>query len=366
MLQPAHCRQRQRRLLDVMHRERLDGVVVGDARHVYYLSGHYPFWLHEGAFVLFADGRSVLFCANEMAPSAVADDIRPFDATWMGTQRMNHASVIAASIVEFWPSRARVALDASPVSSCLSHIPRDGDRVLADPILHQLRRKKDPDELALMRKAIDCTRAMHERARQIIRPGVSELHVFNALHAAAVESAGEPLSPAHLGNDFRCAAPGGAPRNDRRAEAGELYILDLGPAYRGYFADNSRVYAVDGKPTDAQVQAWETIVDVFPIVEGMAKPGVHCRDLFTAVDDHYRANVGHGIPHHLGHGVGLSPHEFPHLNPRWDDVLEEGDIFTCEPGLYSDALNAGLRIENQYLVTATGVQNLTPFPMELM
>src|SRR6185312_8317753 len=123
-----------------------------------------------------------------------------------------------------------------------------------------------------MRKAIDCTRAMHERARQIIEPGVSELHVYTELYTAAVEAAGEPLVPAHLGNDFQCGTGGGSPRKDKRAQAGELYILDLGPAYRGYFADNCRAYAVDRRPTDAQLAAWNLIVPVFDLVERTIRP----------------------------------------------------------------------------------------------
>jgi Xaa-Pro aminopeptidase len=216
-----------------------------------------------------------------------------------------------------------------------------------------------------MRRAIACTDAMYKRAREIIEPGVPELRVFNELHQAAVDVAGEPLSPAYLGNDYACAAPGGPPRGGRTAQAGELYILDVGPAYRGYFSDNCRTFAVDRKPTDAQQKAWQTVTDVFPIVERMAKPGVRCRDVFAAIDEHYRARTGNPFPHHLGHGVGLQPHEFPHMNPRWDDVLMENEVFTIEPGLYTPELRAGMRIENQYLVTKTGVENLTPFPLTL-
>ena len=69
--------------------------------------------------------------------------------------------------------------------------------------------------------------------------------------------------------------------------------------------------------------------------------------------------------HHLGHGVGLQPHEYPHLNPKWDDVLMEGEIFTAEPGQYSDELKAGIRLENDYLVTKDGVESLFKFPLEL-
>ncbi len=69
--------------------------------------------------------------------------------------------------------------------------------------------------------------------------------------------------------------------------------------------------------------------------------------------------------HHLGHGIGLYPHEGPHLNPNWDDVFCERDVFTVEPGLYGDDLRGGIRLENDYLVTSDGVELLTDFPLEL-
>jgi Xaa-Pro dipeptidase len=98
----------------------------------------------------------------------------------------------------------------------------------------------------------------------------------------------------------------------------------------------------------------------------MAKPGARCRDIYSAAQEHLMQKIGKEIPHHLGHGVGLQPHEFPHLNPKWDDTLIEGEIFTAEPGIYGPELNGGIRIENQYLVTADGVENLVNFPTELV
>ncbi|HMC09926.1 MAG TPA: M24 family metallopeptidase, partial [Pirellulaceae bacterium] len=56
----------------------------------------------------------------------------------------------------------------------------------------------------------------------------------------------------------------------------------------------------------------------------------------------------------------------PHLTPHWNDTFEVGDVFTAEPGLYDEkALRAGMRIENDYVVTESGIENLSPFPMEL-
>lgn len=366
MLDPQHARNRQKRLLPILQAHQLDAAVVGLNKNVYYLTAHLPFWQNFAGLVLFADGRSVLVTANMPDQNAAADAVRSYEATWSGTQRQEQPTAVADALLEVFDGHVpgRIGIDTSPVGAAVAV--KTGARcVPIDPELWQLRRGKDPDELALMKVAIDCTRAMYERARQIIEPGISEVRVYEELHTAAVQIAQEPLSD-YLGNDYACGVIGGPPRKDRKALAGQLYILDLGPAYRGYFSDNCRTISVGRRPTDEQMKAWQTVTGVFPIVERMGKPGVRCRDIYQAVDAYYRQTIGKPFPHHLGHGVGLQPHEFPHLNPKWDDTLMEGEVFTCEPGLYSDSLADGLRIENQYLVNANGVENLTPFPMQFV
>jgi Xaa-Pro aminopeptidase len=365
MLDLTLCKTRQKRLLDILIGVGLDAVVIGDPQHIYYFTGHRPFWQHHAGLVLFGDGRSILIKAAGSSDSVSADKIIPYEASWFSTNRQEQPMLVGSELAQALNSRSlrRVCVDASIVSSQLP-LMFDGHLIPIDPDLYRLRRVKDPDELALMRRAIACTGAMYERARQIIEPGIPELRVYEELHAVAVQVAGEPLS-AYLGNDFACGEMGGPPRDGRVAKAGELYLLDLGPAVAGYFADNCRAFSVDRKPTDAQQKAHAFITSVFPIVEKLAKPGVRCRDIFNAVNDHYRSKTGKEMTHHLGHGVGLQPHEFPHLNLKWDDTLMEGEVFTCEPGIYEPELKAGIRLENQYLVTKTGVENLTPFAMEM-
>jgi Xaa-Pro dipeptidase len=374
MLTVEHSRQRQRRLLDVMQRRRLDAAVVGAPHHCWYFTAQRHFWLNQTGFVLFNDGRSWMAAAQQEPKEAAADETAVFEAKWMSTVRQEQPSVVAELVLEALRKRGakRIGVDSSMVSAQVVRMlgeqqwgRANGPVESIDDELFQLRRRKDPDELELMKKAVACSKAMHARARQIIEPGVEELHVFGELHAAAVKEAGEPLSD-RLGNDYACGAGGGPPRRDRRAEAGELYILDLGPAYRGYFADNCRTYSVVRQPTDVQLNVWQNVKDAFPIVERMARPGVRCREIFEAVDEHFRQVRGKGMPHHLGHGVGLQPHEYPHLNPKWDDVLLEGEVFSAEPGQYGEDLRAGIRLENSYVVTSTGVENLlADVPLEL-
>ncbi len=365
MLDLQTCRVRQQRLLKVLGTT-VDAVVVGSNINVYYLTGFWTGVNHQSAAVIFADGKTVLLSPNSPAKAAAVDDARSFEANWFSTLRQEQAMAVAAQLVEVLHDGGakKIGVDASAVSSqlLLANLFR---AVPVDPSLYQLRRVKDADELALMQTAITATEAMYARAHEIIEPGVDELTVFTELQAAGVKSLGEPMTSI-LGNDFACGVPGGPPRAGRKAAAGELYILDLGPSYRGYHADNCRVTSVDRKPTDTQLAARQVIVDALSIVEKLAKPGAKCVEIFNAVDAHFVQHFGKPQTHHLGHGVGLSPHEFPHLNPKWNDTLLEGEVFTAEPGIYRDDLRGGIRIENQYLVTKTGVRNLLNFTTELV
>lgn len=357
------CRRRQRRLLEVMQRKRLDFVVVQKTEHVQWLTGPRFAWLVEAAAVLWADGRSTLV-APEAAPVAAADEVITYQARRLCTLRNDQREACSAALKEHFAGRADGKRAGAEFSCFAPYLSESLGIELVDvePELYYLRRRKEADELARLRKAIAATGKMYERARQIVEPGVNELDVFNQLQAAAVNEFGEMLTG--TGNDYACGEKGGPPR-DRKARDGELYILDLGPAFRGYFADNCRAIAVNRRPTDAQHAAWQRLAGVFPMVEAKVKPGVSCRQFFAQVKQYLDEFLPGSFDHHLGHGIGLFPHEAPHLNSEWDDPFEEGDVFTVEPGLYSPELRAGIRLENDYLVTAAGVECLSNFPLEL-
>lgn len=361
----AASRGRQKRLLAEMEKLKLDLVVVTQIEHVQYLTGARFGWVFQPAAALRSDGRLTLCAPKKPILDAAADEIVYYEAQWLSTLRNDQRQASAEVLLKALASKPvpkRVGIEFSSFS--LHYAALGGERVDIEPTLYCMRRKKDPDELARIRKAIAGTGKMYALARQIIEPGITEIEVFNRLQGAAVEEFGEMLTG--TGNDYACGVRGGPPRNERKAEAGELYILDLGPAYRGYFADNSRAFAVNRKPTDEQQTAWTYVIKVFEHLERTVKPGKSCVELFHEVQEILsEAPVGI-FNHHLGHGIGLFPHETPHLNPNWNDTFEVGDVFTAEPGLYDEKLlRAGMRLENDYLVTETGLENLSPFPMEL-
>lgn len=358
------CRGRQQRLLAEMQKQNLDLVVVTQIEHIQYLAGPRYGSVFSPAAALRADGHLTLCAPKKPVLEAAADEIVTYDAQLHSTLRNDQRQASSAELLKALSGKVNPKRVGVEFSSFGLHLaPLAGERIDIEPTLYRFRRRKYPDELARLKIAIAGTGKMYEAARAMIRPGVTEIEVFNHLQSVAVASYGEMLTG--TGNDYQCGARGGPPRNNRPAEDGELYILDLGPAYRGYFADTSRTIAVNGKPTDEQQAAWTYVMKVFEHVEKAVKPGKSCRELFNEAQDILNDAPLGVFNHHLGHGIGLFPHEAPHLNPNWDEVFEVGDVFTCEPGLYDPVLRAGMRIENDYLVTDVGVELLSDFPMQL-
>ena len=360
----AACRDRQKRLLKLMEEKGLDLVLFNQTENVQWLTGQKFAWVFSPTAAMFSDGHVVVAAPDRVEVVGAVDESIGFEAQWHSTLRNDQGEASASVLVEAIRRKPSPQTIGCEFSSAGQHLLGQFDAKFVDiePDMYQLRRRKDAYELRLLRKAIAGTEQMYEKAREIICPGISELQVFNALQAAAVEEFGEMLTG--TGNDYQCCSRGGPPRNGQTANEGELYILDLGPAFRGYFADNCRTIAVT-EPSDVQQEAWSHVVSVLEHVEKNAKPGKSARELFNeaqAMLDEAPVGV---FNHHLGHGIGLFPHETPHLNPNWDDSFEEGDVFTAEPGLYAPELKAGMRIENNYLVTADGVELLTQFTLEL-
>jgi Xaa-Pro aminopeptidase len=368
-IDPAACRARQARLLDRMRALEIDLVIVTQIEHVQWLSGPRFASMFSPAAALSADG-CVTLVIPELSPGMTADleklgyEVLTYEAKMLFTLRNDQREASSAVLLDRLSGQAKARTVGVEFSSFPLHLakPLAARWIDIEPEVYRLRRHKEPDELAQLRRAIAATGEMYRHAREIVRPGVNELDVFNELQSVAVRACGEMITG--TGNDYACGEMGGPPR-DRRALAGELYILDLGPAYRGYFADNCRTLSVDRHPTDRQLAACAHVRAAMQIVERLAWPGARCREIFEEVRRHLQSFPGGTWHAHLGHGIGLFPHEMPHLNPNWDDTLETGDVIAVEPAVYAPDLRAGIRLENNYLITETGLELLSDFPLEL-
>ncbi|MEO0530297.1 MAG: Xaa-Pro peptidase family protein [Planctomycetota bacterium] len=364
MIDRDALRTRQERLVAEMQRAGCGLAVLLRGESIQWLTGAYVGPLFQPSAAIDDTGRVTLVLpSRKVETPVVADEVVAYEEKRLSTMR--DASEQRTDSIRQLLGTLSVAPKQAACEFSVAPEPLTGglacEWVDFDSVLFRLRRRKEADELATMGKANEANRAMYARAREIIEPGLNELDLYNELHSLAVRTLGEPLT--YFGQDFRCNARGGAPR-DRKAGAGELWILDLGVGYRGYYTDNARTIAVTD-PTDKQAAAHARLSAIFPMIEETVRPGVRCQQVFDRSVE-MLADFEPGVfNHHLGHGVGLAPHEGPRLNPNWDDTFEVGDYFTVEPGLYHDELRHGLRLEQNYVVTEGGVDLVTDWPLGL-
>ncbi len=355
------CRQRQRRLLEGLEEAGLEGAIIGRRDHVYYFTGFLHNRLHAAAAFIRTDGHVTLVGAGVPEDAAV-DEIVPYEAGFFSTMHSVQFETVAEKLAASVGKRHKVGADMGGGSACIAALGgADAADITRD--VYRLRKCKLADEVDAIRAAIGIAETMYNTAKEAIGPGADEVEVFAEVRAAATVEAGEDLE--YLGNDFRSNAGGGLPRR-RAMEAGELYILDAGPVLHGYFADNCRTFAVDGSPTDEQMRAWSYIDALFAQLEAAVQPGVVAREVYEIANEYLGQEGYDGLVHHLGHGVGMAPHETPELNPQYEATFEVGDVITMEPGLYSEDLKAGIRLEENYLITEDGLERLTSFPRGLV
>ena len=355
-LNPDSCRIRQKRLIAILRERNLQAALLTDPRHVHYFTGYWAYRVFSTALLLTADGEAIL-CLAEDKENLAADRILKYEAQRLATLRDDRLQLTLKVLLPDIQKCFSIGVDRA-VKLYSEKI--DWHDLIPD--LYQLRRKKDIDETALIRHAIFACEAGYAAARKVLSPGVSELEIYGKVLSASTIAAGEPIG--EMGNDFQSGTPGGQPRA-RPVQSGELMPLDVTVIYRGYCCDLTRTFAVNGGPSNTQLNAFALIKEVLDEFEQTARAGVSCKKLYTSIFEKIDGVNGWKFPHHLGHGIGLDPHEAPRLNPHWDDTLQVGDVIAVEPGLYGNDLNGGIRIEQNYLVTQNGLECLSSFPVEL-
>ena len=351
------CRRRQDRLRQQLEHSGLEAALICDRRHVRYFTGYWVRGIFAPQLLIPPEGQAVL--VTPFPPETeTAAEVVVYRANELCTLLDHQDACAMEAIIDRLTGLKRIGCDG-PLRPWL--LPDVELTDISDDVLI-LRRRKDKDEIAWLRHVIAATEASYQYAAGALEPGITEVELFAGMQAAATAYAGEMIG--EFGNDFQIGSPGGAPRR-RAAEVGEVAVLDVTVDLRGYCSDMCRSFVVGGDATDEQHKAHERIMQVHRHVEQTVRPGVTCRALFEQAHEMLDGFEGWSFPHHLGHGIGLCPHETPRLNPHWDDRFQMGDVFTVEPGLYGDNLKAGLRIEENYLITDSGVERLSSFPTDL-
>ena len=289
----------------------------------------------------------------------------------------------------------------------------------AHPILDSIRVRKSPAEMALLRKAVDITMQGFAATFRAIEPGKSEAVVQStAEHAWRLAGADGPAYGGIVGSgpnstSYHYRA------NNRIMQAGEVIVMDIGAMYRGYAADITRTAPVSGKWTEDQRAIYNIVLEAQRAAERVSRAGVRV----SAGDSAVRAVEAAGLAklgliespeatfdppwgsscerrplsckqvflymaHGLGHGIGLEVHDPGGYSYSPTGFFQVGEVFTIEPGVYIstkllDMLpdtpknrafiarvrpmverynNIGIRIEDNYIVTANGLEWISRGP----
>jgi Xaa-Pro dipeptidase len=196
------------------------------------------------------------------------------------------------------------------------------------------------------------------------RVGATESEVAWAVEAAFRQNGAEVVDFTIVG----AGANGAFPHHhssDTRLQKGDAVVIDIGATHRGYKSDITRMVHL-GKPTQEFTKAYEAVLQANQRAMAAVKPGVKAEEIDRIGRSTLEsAGLGQYFTHRLGHGLGLDGHETPWIMHGNATTLQEGMVFSIEPGVYLTG-KFGIRIEDIVVVTATGVRNLTGFDHALV
>jgi len=231
--------------------------------------------------------------------------------------------------------------------------------------LDSIRSRKDRDEIEILCRVAGLASASLEAVLASLVPGLREADFALELEIEMRRRGADARAFDFIvASGERGAMPHGR-TSDKLLRSGELVTIDFGAVKDGYHSDETVTVAV-GRPSERGREIHEIVRQAHDRAIAAVRPGITCRDLDAVARDYireqgYEACFGHG----LGHGVGLEIHEKPVVSPRSEAVVEEGMVFTIEPGIYIPGFG-GVRIEDTVAVTADGCVVLTKAPKDLI
>lgn len=243
------------------------------------------------------------------------------------------------------------------------------------PIMEHLRAVKSKFELLLLQEACDITEKGFRRLLNVVRPGVWEYELEAELIHEFIRnrSQGFAYDPIIASGKNSCVLH--YIENNRQCKKGDVLLLDIGAEYANYDADLSRTIPVSGRYTKRQREVYDAVLRVQKAAIDMLRPGTLLKEYHREVGKLMEAelvglklisktDIAKQDPQHpaykkyfmhgTSHFLGLDTHDVG----NWDLPMEEGNVFTCEPGIYIPAEGIGIRIEDDIHVTRKGPVNL--------
>ncbi len=248
-------------------------------------------------------------------------------------------------------------------------------------LMHQLRVKKDPAEIELIRAASDLTGRGLRRVLKFVRPAVTEAEVQAEFAHEFTRQGGDfaypPIIAAGANNCILHYIV-----NDQVCRSGQLLLLDVAAAKDGYMSDLTRTIPVNGRFTRRQRQVYNAVLRVFREMVKRMIPGKTTRDLRRECEaliteeclglglltrsqvrrqDPDHPAVSAHFMHGVSHPIGLDVHDVTYNHY----LIQPGWVLTCEPAIYIPNEGFGVRLENTVAITENGpVDLMADLPLE--
>jgi Xaa-Pro aminopeptidase len=236
----------------------------------------------------------------------------------------------------------------------------------ATPVLTAARALKTDQEVERVRIANEIAAAAMEHVRGKLRPSMKEAEAA-ALWQGYVHGVGTGWqSRVELALPFSLVWAGPGIKTftataDLPVQPGEPVLFEIWVCADGYWADHTKNLVV-GELREDYRELEEHLLAVYEAAVAYCRPGASLAGLDELVRDGI-AEAGYpGQPSHpICHGVGARAHEPPYAHRAGGGLIEEGMVLAIEPGAYWPQ-GGGLRVEDNFLITASGAEKLSPFP----
>lgn len=352
----ANLRQR-------MNETGTDLVALGPGPHVDWLLGFHPHPDERPCLLLIGSDREAFLMpalnaegsreCTDIAFHEWADEDGPLDA-------LNQA------LAAIGADRARsVALDETMRADfallLLDQLP-NGRRGFTEDTLGALRMRKDDSEFARLKEnALINDRAMLA-GFAAVRPGISETELAAVIRGHYATEGAQPVFSI-IGSGPNGAFPHHA-TGPRKLEVGDAVVIDIGGRKDGFPSDMTRMAAV-GRPPEGFADIHAIVDAAVEAALAAAEPGVKAKEVDAAARGVItEAGYGEYFVHRTGHGLGIEVHEPPYITATSETVLDEGMVFSIEPGIYLPG-RFGLRLEEIVILRADGPEIFSELPRDL-
>lgn len=227
-----------------------------------------------------------------------------------------------------------------------------------------LRMVKSAEEIECIRRAVDLTDACFKNVLPRVQAGVTDLDIALEIEFFIKRNGAKLAFDPIVVSGHRSALPHGTP-SEKVVEVGDFVTMDFGAQVDGYCADLTRTVVI-GEATPRHAEVYQAVLEAQLAAIEACKPGVEAREIDKIARDSLQAKgLAQHFTHGLGHGLGGVVHDNGRFSSISDNVLEAGQVWTVEPGVYIEGWG-GCRIEDDIVITDSGCEILNKAPKTML